>query len=62
MAMKMAFKLLKDAHLICKIPFLKKFGIQRSRRLKNCMPEVCPNVKKVDYQAAEGKSFFQTIK
>ena len=33
-----------------KIPFLKKIGIQLSRRLKNYVPEICLNVQKVDYQ------------
>ena len=26
------------------------------------MPEICQNVQKVDYQGAEGKSFFQIFK
>ena len=59
--MKMTFKLKKDTHFICKIPFLKKIEIQLSRRLKNYMPEICLNVQKVDYQGAEGKSFFQIL-
>ena len=28
-------------------------------RLKNYLPEICENVEKVDYQGAEGRSFFQ---
>ena len=57
--MKITFKLQKDTHFICKIPFLKNFGIQLSRRLKNYIPEICQNVQKVDYQGAEGKSICQ---
>ena len=48
LVMKKTFKLLKDTHFICKIPFLKKIGIQLYRRLKNYMPEICLNVQKVD--------------
>ena len=62
--MKMTFKLQKDTHFVCKILFLKK-NCQLSRRLKNyikCMPEICQNVQKVDYQGAEGKSFFKIFK
>ena len=58
LAMKKMFKLQKNTHFICKIPFLKKFWIQLSRRLKNYMPEICQNIQKVDYEGAQGKSFF----
>ena len=62
LVMKKTFKLLKDTHFISKIPFLKEIGIQLSCRLKNYMPEVCPNVQKINYQGAEIKSFFQIFK
>ena len=61
LVMKKTFKLQKDTHFICKIPFLKKIEIQLSRRLKNYMPEICLNVQKVDYQGAEDNSFFQIL-
>ena len=44
------FKLYKDTHFMCKIPFLKKIGIQLSHRLKNYMPEICLNAQKIDFQ------------
>ena len=62
LVIKMWFKLQKDTYLICKIPFLKMFGIQLSHRLKSYMPEICQIVQKVDYQGGEGKSFFQIFK
>ena len=62
LVMKKTFKLYKDTQFICKIPFLKKIGIQLSCRLKNYMPEICPNVQKIDHQGAEVKSFFQIFK
>ena len=62
LVMKMTFKLKKDTHFICKIPFLKKIEIQLSRKLKNYKPKICQNVQNVDYQRAEGKSFFQIFK
>ena len=50
LVLKRTFKVQKDTHFICKIPFLKKKnGIQLSRRLKNYMSEICLNVH-VDYQ------------
>ena len=58
----MTFKLKKDTHFICKTHFLKKFGIQLSRRLKNYLPKICQNIQNVNYQEAEGKSFFQFFK
>ena len=61
LVMKMTFKLQKDTHYICKILFLKQFGIQLSRRMKNYMPEICQNVEKVDYQGVEVKSLFQNF-
>ena len=61
LVMKITFILYKD-YFICKISFLKKNGIQFYRRLKNYMPEICQNIQKVDYQEAEGKSFFQIFK
>ena len=60
LVMKETCKILKDTHFICKIPFfLKKIEIHLSSRLLNCIPEICLNVQKVDYQGAESKSFFQ---
>ena len=56
--MKKTFELQKDAHFTSKIPFLKIFWIQLSRRLKNSMPEICQNIQKVDYQGVEDKGFF----
>ena len=61
LVMKITFILYKD-YFICKISFLKKNWIQFYRRLKNYMPEICQNIQKVDYQEAEGKSFFQIFK
>ena len=60
--MKMTFKLHKDTHFICKIPFLKKIVIQLSCRLKNYIPEIRQNVQNVDYQKAQGKSSFRIFK
>ena len=60
--MKMTFKLYKDINFICKIFYLKKIGIQLSRRLNNYIPEICENVQEVDYQGTECKSFFQIFK
>ena len=59
---KMKLKLQTYTHFICIIHFLKEFGIQLSRRLKNYIPEICQNGQKVDYQGAAGKSFFQIFK
>ena len=56
--MKKTFKLQKNTYFIYKIPFLKKTGTQHSQRLKKCMPGICQNVQKVDYQGAESKRFF----
>ena len=47
--------------LFAKFLFQKKNWIQLSCRLKNYMPEICLNVQKVDYQRAEGSSFFQIL-
>ena len=58
---KKTFKLQKDTHFICKIPFLKNIEIQLPRRLKNYMLEICLSVQKVDYEGAEAKSFFQVL-
>ena len=53
LVMKKTLRLWEDTHFICKIPFLKKIGIQLSRRLKNNMPEICLNIQIVDYQLGE---------
>ena len=45
---------------MCKISFLKKIGIQLSRRLKIYMLEICQNIQKVHYQGAE-QEFFQFL-
>ena len=37
-------------------------NVQLSRGLKKYMTEICQNVQKVNYQGAEGKSFFQIVK
>ena len=50
LVMKKTFKLQKDTHITCKIPFLKTIEIQLFRRLENHMPEICLNIQKVDYQ------------
>ena len=62
LVMKMMFKLQKDTHFICKVPFLKKFGSRLSLGPKNYRSEICQNVQKVNYQGAQGKSFFQIFK
>ena len=51
----------RDTHFYEKIPFLKEFWVQLSKRLKNYMPDICQNVHKVNYQGAEGKSFFKFL-
>ena len=38
------------------------FWIQLSRRLNKYMHEICQIFQKLDYQGAEGKSFFQIFK
>ena len=56
---KETFKVLKDTNFISKIPFLKKFWIEFSRRLKNYMPENYENFENVDDQRAESRRFLR---